>query len=327
MTRERFWLLGAAVVAWALLAGGCASSEETAKADTLTANVGAYDPPPAGAVRARVGIPPFSVTEKGTAVVDESTNSLAADQMTSLAVLSQRFEVIERANLGQLAREQGLKDMVNPAEAAQAGKVSGVDYLIFGKVTNLRVKAEKTGTGFNLAGIPIPFVSASAFDYQNKSSTITAECGVDLRMVQPSTGKVVASHFGEFKRTDSISAFGISILGVGAEAEADLRIDEDNKGKILRLALDEAFRKMLKQVDAELVRLGQERAKAAAATQTAPAAPQTPAASATAPTPAASAAPAPVPQTPAAKLFCTACGKEIPSGARFCKSCGAKVPE
>ena len=281
MTYRSFCVFLVSLLVLAAVLPGCASSEETAAADTLTANVGKYDPPPAGITKARVGIPPFNVTEAGGGG-GGAVDDLAADQMTTLALMSGRFEVIERAQLGQLVREQGLKGIVNPAELAASGQVSGVDYLIFGKVTNLRVKAERSGTGFNLGGLPIPFVRSSVFDYDNSSSTVTAECGVDIRMVDPVKGRVAAAHFGEFKRSDSISAFGISILGFRSNAQADLEISEDNKGKILRLALDEAFRKMLPQVDAELVNFSQKKAAAAAP----------------APAPAPSTPPAPAPEAP-----------------------------
>ena len=269
MTYRSFCAFLVSLLVVAAVLPGCASSEETAARDTLTENVGKYDPPPPGITRARVGIPPFNVSERGGSG-GGSTNDLAADQMTTLALMSGRFEVIERAQLGQLIREQGLKGVVNPAEIAASGQVSGVDYLIFGKVTNLRVKAEKSGTGFNLGGIPIPFLRSSVFDYENRSSTVTAECGVDIRMVDPVKGRVAAAHFGEFKRADSLSAFGISILGFRSKADADLKISEDNKGKILRLALDEAFRKMLPQVDGELMNFTRQKAAAAAPTPEAP---------------------------------------------------------
>ncbi len=281
---------------------GCASSQETAEADTLTKNVGKYPPPPPGIAIAKVGVPPFLVTESGKAVQDKSLGSLAADQLTSLVLLSNRFEVIERAQLGQLLREQGLEGVVDPSQLAKSGKVSGVDYLIYGKITNLRVKAEQSGTGINVASLPIPFVSSTGFDWRNKKSRITVECGVDLRMVDPTTGRVVAAHFGEFKRTDSIGAWGISILGVGAQADANLQLTEDNKGKILRLALDEALKKMLPQIDAELLRLAKKRRGSAAAGQSGT-------------------------QAAASTIKCPSCGKPVQAGAKFCPHCGKQIPQ
>jgi curli biogenesis system outer membrane secretion channel CsgG len=253
---------------------------------------------------------------------------MAGDQMTTLLFNSQRFDVIERTALDQLIKEQNLEGVVKGSEIAKQAQVRGVDYLLIGKVTNLRVKAEKSATGFGLGRIPIPGAAGSAaglFDYKNKESKVTAECGVDIRITNPSTGKVDASQFGEFKRVDSIGAMGIDILGASATADADLQISEDDKGKILRLALDEALRKMLPQVDRALVaRTAEMKKAAAAAPASALATPAAAAPAAAAPAAAAPDAGAPTPQPVAAK-FCPGCGAKLEAGAKFCPGCGAKI--
>jgi len=79
----------------------------------------------------------------------------------------------------------------------------------------VRVKTEKASRGFGFGDIPI--VGVGGFDYKKKDTKVVAECGVDLKLVNPTTGKVDASHFGEFKRIDSIGAFGIEILGASSD--------------------------------------------------------------------------------------------------------------
>lgn len=237
----------------------CVSSGESASGDSLTAHVGTYPPPPSDIQRVRVGVPQFQVA-KG--VTDEVTE-LAADQITTLLVNTERFDVIERAQLDQLLKEQNLEGIVKGGELAQQAQVRGVDYLLIGKITNLRVKGEKSGRSFGLGHLPIPGAAGGAiglFDYNNKSSKITVDCGVDLRLVDPTSGAVAVAQSSDYKKTDSISAMGIDILGADANAEAELTIDADNKGKVLRLALDDCVRKMLPKVDRTLVA----RAKAAA---------------------------------------------------------------
>ena len=232
---------------------GCGGkSRETAEADTMTKDVGSYPPPPAGALRPRIGVPQFGVSGSAT----DETSKIAADQMTTLAVMANRFEVIERAQLEQLLQEQGLAGVVKPGEMAKPAEVRGVNYLILGKITNFRVKAEKSKGGMNLGSLGGHF---GLFDMQNSKSVITAECGVDLRLVDPTTGSIAASHFGEFKRTDSLSAMGVGVLGYRNQADATLEVDKDNQGKILRLALDQAMRKMLPQIDAFLLAKGSEK--------------------------------------------------------------------
>ncbi|MBN1420315.1 MAG: hypothetical protein JXP34_16160, partial [Planctomycetes bacterium] len=248
---SRVAFLVAGLVAVALVLGGCASSDESFVQDSATAHVGIYSQPPFGLVKARLGVPPFQAFEMGGN--EDEVGKLAADQLTTLAFQSGRFDVIERAQLEQLLREQNLEGIVKAEELAKAGQVRGVDYLMYGRVTNLRVKSEKSSRGFGIGTIFSFFgIGGGVFDYKNKSEKIITECGVDLRMVDPTSGKVDAAHFGEIKRVDSIGAFGITVLGVGAEADASLEISEDDRGKLLRIVLDEAFRKMLDSIDKAL---------------------------------------------------------------------------
>jgi len=235
-----------------LVVTGCKTSSESAQADELTAHVGQYGTPPARLQLKRAGVPQFldaSPKEKARASV-ENLGALAADQATTLLVNSYRFDVIERAQLDQLLNEQGLEGIVNPNELAQPGKVSGVDYLVIGKITNYRVKIEKSSTGFSLGTLT---KNIGLGDVKNDTTEITIDCGIDLRVVNPTTGSVIAAEFGEYKKTDTLNAFGVSVLGANATAEGELYLDEDNQGKILRLAIDHCLRKMMPKLDRALL--------------------------------------------------------------------------
>lgn len=243
----------------ALVLAGCTSSSESANRDQMTKNVGIYEPPGPGVVRVRVGVPAFPKGAKTTGDMSEA----AADQLVSLCANTERFDVIERNQLDQLLKEQGLEGIVKNGEMAQPAQVRGVDYLMLGKITNFRVKAEKTSKGFNLGSIPIPGTHGALglFDIKDQNSKIQVDVGVDLRLVDPTTGAVAVANFSEYQRVDTIGAMGVSVLGANSQASADLDIDEDSQGKILRLALDDCIRKMLSKVDRTLAA----RAKAAAA--------------------------------------------------------------
>lgn len=238
------------IVAPAALLSSCASSSESAGSQQLTANVGRYSAPPSGVERPRVGVPSFMKT---TAMRDASTNDVAADQATTLMVNTSRFNVIERAQLDQLRKEQGLED-VREDERAASKQVRGVDYLLIGKITNFRVKAEKASRGLGVGSIRLPGMGGTGlFDFKKKSSVIKAEIGVDLRLVDPSSGAIIVAQSKDYTRSDSIGAFGVEILGINADADAELKIDDDNKGVLLRLALDECIRDMLPQIDRHLM--------------------------------------------------------------------------
>ncbi|HEY0007688.1 MAG TPA: CsgG/HfaB family protein [Tepidisphaeraceae bacterium] len=313
------------------LMGGCSSSSETATADTLTANVGKYDAPPAGAVKPNVGVPPFNVQVGKGFSGGQDLNDLAADQMTTLLDMSERFTVIERTQMQKLLDEQNLEGIVRPGELAKTGQVRGVDYLLLGKVTNLRLKDESTEKGFGLAQVG-GLLSIGGGDYKKKERSITAECGVDIRLVDPTDGKIMMTSFSEFKRTDSTSAMGIDILGASAEANAEISISEDDKGKILRLALDDALRKSLPKIDKVLKAAGTKQGGAAPkAMSAASQAPVTPAA---APIPAEAAGLLPSekgdrsetnPAEIVGKKFCSNCGTEVAGGAKFCPKDGTKI--
>lgn len=239
-----------ALSAAALLMMGCQATGPSTSANRaqVTNQVGQYPPPPAGIRRVRVGVPPFQLdTREG---VVEGMNVVAADQATTLLLNTNRFNVIERTQLEQLLREQELEGIVKWDEMAQMGEVRGVDYLLIGRVTSFRVMASESGRNFGVGRTQIPFGGAlGAFDYRNRNSRIEVECGIDLRLVDPTTGEIVAANFSEYTRTDSISGFDVQILGVSTGADAKLDLREGDEGRILRLAIDDTLYKMLPAID------------------------------------------------------------------------------
>lgn len=292
-TRVPFPLFLAAVL------GACASTGESASRDQMTANVGLYPPPASDLQRVRLGVPAFTVAEG----VEQKVSPLAADQITTLCANSQRFDVIERTQLDQVLKEQSLEGIVVGSEIARPAQVRGVEWLLLGKVTSLRVKQTDTGSSFNLGSIPIPGAAGQGlglFGINNRDTVLKVECGVDLRLVDPSTGATVVADFSEFDRTDKASAMGLQILGGRVGAEAAIQVSEDDQGRILRLALDDCVRKMLPKIDRAL--------RQRMPTATTAALPGTTAK-----------------ETPAAGAFCSSCGGKLAQAAKFCAGCGQKV--
>jgi curli biogenesis system outer membrane secretion channel CsgG len=320
----------AAMIGLVITLVGCASTKEGAAEDTVTKNVGVYPPPPSGLEKVAVGVPQFKVQAIGFGG-GSKLDELAADQMSSLLHQSRRFDVIERAQLEQLLKEQNLEGIVKPGELAKPGLVQGVKYLCIGKVTNFRIKmdeankgAQTTNTGF-LSSLT---KSIGDVGYNQRDVKITTDCGVDLRLVDPTTGKVAVAHFAEFKRTDSAGGMGFSFGGIKTTGNADITITDDDAGKALRLALDDALRKMLPEIDQVLQeQAGKQPANTGQSITIAPgekpaAAPAAPAAAA----PSNSVVPQqPAPAAVAGKKFCPECGKEVVAGAKFCPACGAKL--
>lgn len=241
-----------AVAAAALLLLGlsaCSSTSETGSRDTLTKDVGVYPPGPSGVNHPRVGVPQFTVQGSGIFQQNDQTDGLAADQLTTLLDQTGRFRVIERAQLQQLINEQNLEGVVKSNEMAKQGQVRGVDYLVLGKVTDMSCRVSTTSNGFGVAQITGGAFNAGGFDLKNSNTKVVTECGVDIRFVDPSTGELMCSNFSEYSRTDSAGSMGIDILGASADSNANVQLSEDDKGKVLRLALDDALRKSLPKID------------------------------------------------------------------------------
>jgi len=187
---------------------------------------------------------------------------------------------------------------VKGSELVQPAQVRGVEWLLIGKVTSLRVKRTATGSSFNLGSVPVPGAFGAAlglFGVGNSDTALQVECGVDLRLVDPTTGAVLVADFSEFDRTDSASAMGLQILGGKTDSNASIELGADDQGRILRLALDDCLRKMLPRIDRALQQRahGPAGADAIAAVDTA--------------------------------SFCSGCGTRLATGAQFCTGCGTKV--
>jgi curli biogenesis system outer membrane secretion channel CsgG len=313
----------------ALVGTGCANTKEGAEADTVTKNVGVYSPPPSGLQKVAVGVPQFKVESIGFGS-GSRLDEKAADQMSSLLHQCRRFDVIERAQLEQLLKEQNMEGIVKPGELAKPGLVQGVKYLCIGKVTNFRIKVDEANKGAgttNTGFLSSLTKSIGEVGYNQRDVKITTDCGVDLRLVDPTTGKVAVAHFAEFKRTDSAGGMGFSFGGIKTTGNADITITDDDAGKALRLALDDALRKMLPEIDQVLQeQSGGAPVNTGQSITVAPGQPPAPpAVGSGAPAPAAVVPAVPAAPAVAGKKFCPECGKEVAAGAKFCPSCGAKT--
>lgn len=293
-TRSSRFVLFAAVCCILGAMISCASVGERTARDTSTAHVGVYDPPPPGAQRVRVGVPPFGV-ERPRGRFSFSTNRLdgiAADQMTTLLHQTGRFNVIERAQLVQLLAEQGLEGIVRAGEMAGAAQVRGVDYLMLGKVTGFRVTSQRTKQEFGLGrGWVSDKIEGVTGGYEMGEMVITFEMGVDLRLVDPTTGEIKSAHFSQFRQQDTAKRMGIEVAGVGGSGDADVRISQDDAGRVMRLAFDDTLRKMLPEIDRSVL------VSSTGKTGTAP----------------------------IAAAFCSQCGERVEASAKFCGNCGAPL--
>ena len=344
---------------------GCSGTKDTASKDKLTENVGRYSPPPSSVSdedKPKVGVPSFVIQQVPGQFGGnkQELGQIAADQMTTLLVESGRFNVVERAQMEQLLKEQDMEGIVRPDQMAKAGQALGTDYLLIGRVTNFRVKQAQTKSGVDVGGIGGMIgggrFGAGSTGFDKKNQKITTEVGVDIRLVDPTTAAIVVAKKGEFNRTDSAGAMGISVFGVGGSSDAQVTIEEDDAGRILRLAFDDALRQMIPEIDRKILSKAgaRKRAGASARPNAGRSAPKRSAAAeaeaaedagqgedaAAEPEEAEEAeeaparAPARAPagnnaagktNTTAAKKFCPECGEALAADTKFCAKCGAKV--
>lgn len=283
--------------ALALTAGCGTSTKEEVTRDSMP-EVGNYGPPPAGHTPVRAAVMEFQ-DKTGQRVGEQ-----AGEQFETLAHRSKRFNLIDRMQLKTLLKEQGLEGIVDPAELAKPGKIRGVGYMFLGTITNYRAMTERTKTGGGILDSALGKVAPLNID--TSKTVINVEVGVDIKLVNTTTGEIVAKDFGEVKQSLTAKAWGVRVLGIGGDAKNNVQLDKDSHGKILRWALDESYKKMLPDIDDKLSR------------------------------PAANVCPKCKTEIAANGKFCEkcgtgaetakcSCGQKLGQDAKFCVGCGKKV--
>jgi len=220
---------------------GCASTQSAS-------------PPPGGASMGPAGVAPqsqpqFMGPKKRIAVAKfdaagafmaqyggwDVGGGLAAELTTAL-VNSGYFIVVERAELASVLREQemALQKIISKDTAAQVGRVLGAQLLIRGSVTEFDQKAG--GTGLRVG------VGSGMFGGAMGGQSTEGVVGMDIRLIDTTTGQVIQSHRAEAK----LSARGIS---------ADINVNQVSFGgdKFDKTVLGQATRKAIEQAVAFII--------------------------------------------------------------------------
>lgn len=294
-------IVTAVLAAWA--AGCGTSTSETYSRDSLP-DIGNYPPPPPGYTKVRAAVMKLQDKTNNAAWHSRPVGEQAAEQLETLLVNSGRFNMVERLQLENVLKEQGLSGAVDPDELARPGRVRGVDYLFLGAITEFSIKIIRTRTGGGIFDRILPGIAP--LDIDTSKTEIETRVAADIKLVNTTTGEIVAKDSEPVKRVDTASAWGVRILGIGGDARKDIKIDAESQGRIMRYALDQSLKRMLPAIDAKFSR------------------------------PQPSYCPHCKAELAAGQNFCTKCGKgagklkckcgaELETGARFCGGCGAKV--
>jgi curli biogenesis system outer membrane secretion channel CsgG len=110
--------------------------------------------------------------------------------LTTALVKSGKFMVIERQQLEKIMQEQqmGMTGAVTPQSAAQVGKLLGVELMVTGSVNEF---GEKEGTVGGSVGSKIGGKLGGL--HRLGVETKTARVGTDIRLVNTTTGEIVAA--------------------------------------------------------------------------------------------------------------------------------------
>jgi len=124
--------------------------------------------------------------------------SAASDVLITELVKSDLFIVFERDRLNRVLDEQKLEHTAafDPATAARAGRLVGVNAVVIGAITEFGVKQE----------------GVEGFGYKKKVQT--AECTIDVRIVETETGRVLYADSGRGVFTYETKEF----MGMGQKA-------------------------------------------------------------------------------------------------------------
>ena len=147
-----------------------------------------------------------------------------SDMLTTALVKSGKFVVIERAEFDKVLEEQklGQSGVVTPESAPKVGKALGVELLVIGSVTEFGTKENTISGGVSLFGGGI--------------TKKTAHAAVDIRLVNTTTGEVIAAE----KEEGSESTTGLSVRYEDMDFSNVSNWNDTDIGKACREAIDGA---------------------------------------------------------------------------------------
>lgn len=133
-----------------------------------------------------------------------------AEMLTTELVKTGRFVVVERQALQDILGEQelGQTGVVKQETAAKVGQVLGAQIIVRGVVSEFEQSESGGGGGFAISG----------FRIGGRSSR--AHVGVDIRLIDSSTGQVLQSHNSVGNVESSGIAFGVSSGNVDFGADS-----------------------------------------------------------------------------------------------------------
>ena len=173
----------------------------------------------------RVGVVKFE--NKATYAKRYRVGQAIVDIVTTELAKTDAFILVERNQLEEVLKEQALgqSGAIDPATAAQAGRILGLQAMIIGTISEFGVHTEHTDA----------FIA--------KSKTQTARAVVDVRLVDTTTGEILFAGSGTGEAEDSKG----ELLGLGAKGGYDQSL-----GQIaLRASVREFMQNLLNSLETQ----------------------------------------------------------------------------
>ena len=150
----------------------------------------------------------------------DNLGDAAADELVTQLFKTGTFSLVERSQLDAILAEQNLgqSGRVNPSQAAEIGRLLGVQVILTGSITKFSI--DKKGGGFG----------RFRADYSE------AETNLDIRMVRTDTAEIMFADEGKGK----VRLGGVRIKGVNFRQEFDVGLAQE----ALRPAVEDVVQKI-----------------------------------------------------------------------------------
>jgi len=152
-----------------------------------------------------------------------------AEMLTTELSKTGQFIVVERQALGDIVKEQelGQSGLVRGETAARTGQVLGAQIVVRGAVTEFEERASGGGAGIRFPG------------FGAEGGVSNAYVALDIRLIDTSTGQVIASHSAAKTAPSAGGGLGARIGNVTFGGDAFFQTPI---GQATRAAMDDALR-------------------------------------------------------------------------------------
>jgi len=171
------------------------------------------------------GKPRIAILEFGHKALNSrwwGSGGAAQDMFITSLVKSGKFTVVDRERLAAIMQEKNLSlsGDVDPATAVKAGRLIGVEYMLFGNVTEFGETENKASVGWGVG-----------LDVKKKKFVAALDC----RLVSTTTGEILWADTGKKEE----SATKVFVFGTGGGVDDDRMFD-----KVLRPIVEELASKL-----------------------------------------------------------------------------------